>query len=127
MTSKDYALDMSNVRKNAIDTCIKVVLEDPKDPLTSAWTLASPKCGNTLGPHDLEECVLLLTQTALYLCRFDWNTEKVGSFEKVDLLDIKEIWRGAYITSALGASHLDETKNFGFVVSEVELPKHPQG
>lgn len=115
MTSQDYALDMSRMRQNAIDTCVKVVLE-AGEQLVGAWSLACPAQGNTLRTLPFEECVLLLTQVALYHCRIDWNTDKVGSFERVDLLDIKEIWQGAYVTSALGSSHLSETKNVGFVV-----------
>lgn len=116
MMAQDYALDMRNVRRNAIDTCIKIVLEDPKEHLIAGWTLSCPNEANTLRSLPFEECVLLLTDAALYFCRFDWTTEKVGSFERVDLLDISEIWRGSYVTSALGPTHLDETKNVGFVV-----------
>ncbi|KXT05936.1 hypothetical protein AC578_298 [Pseudocercospora eumusae] len=116
MTSQDYALDMTSMRQNAIDMCVKVVLEEPGEKLIGAWTLACPAQGNTLRSLPFEECVLLLTEVALYHCRIDWKTDKVGSFERVDLLDIKEIWQGAYVTSALGSSHLSETRNVGFVV-----------
>ncbi|KAF2216520.1 hypothetical protein CERZMDRAFT_109393 [Cercospora zeae-maydis SCOH1-5] len=116
MTSQDYALDMGVVRQNAIETCIKLVLEDPNEDLISAWTLSCPRTSNTLRSLPFEDCVILLTAKALYLCRFDWDTDKVGSFERVDLLDVQEIWRGAYITSTLGASHLDETRNHGFAL-----------
>jgi hypothetical protein len=58
---------------------------------------------------------VLLTKVALYFCRFDWETEKIASFEKVLLTDILEIWRGAYITNAFG-TNLDEAKNVGFAL-----------
>ncbi|KAK4505334.1 hypothetical protein PRZ48_003297 [Zasmidium cellare] len=116
MMSQDYALDMRHIRQNAIDTCVKIVLEDDLEELLAGWTLSSPHQSNTLRTLPFEECVLLLTSKALYFCRFDWDTEKVGSFEKVELLDVKEIWRGAYITSALGQTHLDEKRNVGFAV-----------
>ncbi|PPJ49710.1 hypothetical protein CBER1_02894 [Cercospora berteroae] len=116
MTSQDYALDMGVVRQNAIDTCVKLVLEDPNEDLISAWTLSCPRMSNTLRSLPFEDCVILLTAKAFYLCRFDWDTDKVGSFERVDLLDVQKICRGAYITSALGTSHLDETKNHGFAL-----------
>jgi len=63
-----------------------------------------------------EECIVLLTDSSLYFCRFDWDTEKVGSFERVDLLDIEAVNYGAYITSTLGPTHMDSSKNVGFVV-----------
>ena len=116
MMSQDYALDMRRVRQNAIDTCIRMVLEDPKEDLVAGWTLSCPHEANTLRRLPLEECVLLLTDSAIYHCRFDWNTEKVGSFERVELTDIAEIWQGPYITSVLGPTHTDESKNVGFAL-----------
>ena len=116
MMSKDYALDTRRIRQNAIDTCIKIVLEDPNEDLLSGWTLICPHESNTLRTLPFEECVVLLTDSAFYFCRFDWDTEKVGSFERVELVDLTEIWRGAYVTSALGPTHLDEEKNVGFAV-----------
>lgn len=116
MMSQDYALDMRRVRQNAIDTCIKIVLEDPKEDLRGGWTLSCPHEPNTLRSLPFEECVLLLTDAAIYFCRFDWTTEKVGSFERVDLNDITELWRGPYITSVLGPAHTDEEKNVGFAL-----------
>jgi hypothetical protein len=116
MMSQDYALDMRSVRQNAIDTCIKIVLEDPQEEFLAGWTLSCPRQSNSLRTVPLEECVLLLTDTALYFCRFDWETEKVGSFERVELLDLKSLWRGTYITSTLGEAHLDEAKNVGFAL-----------
>ncbi len=116
MMSKDYALDVRRIRESAIDTCIKIVLEDPNETLVAGWTLSCPKEANTPRTLPFEECVVLLTSAALYFCRFDWDSEKVGGYEKIDLSDVAEMWRGAYITSALGESHLDEKKNYGFVL-----------
>ncbi|KAK5163467.1 uncharacterized protein LTR77_010649 [Saxophila tyrrhenica] len=116
MVSKDYSLDMRRVRESAIETCVKIVLEDPSEKLLAGWTMGCPKQSNTLRSLPFEECVVLLTSAAFYLCRFDWDTEKVGAFERVDLCDVTEVWRGAYITSALGETHLDEAKNYGFAL-----------
>lgn len=116
MMGQDYALDVQRIRQNAIDTCIKIVLEDPKEDLAAGWTLSCPHEANTLRSLPFEECVLLLTDVALYFCRFDWDAEKVGSFERVDLLDVTEIWRGAYITSTHGPTHTDVSRNVGFAL-----------
>lgn len=116
MMSQDYALDMRNVRQNAIETCLKIVLEDPKEDFIAGWTLQCPAQSNTIRSLPFEECVLLLTDSALYFCRFDWGTEKVGSFERVDLLDVKSMWRGTYITSTLGEAHTAAEKNVGFAL-----------
>lgn len=116
MMSKDYALDIKRIRQSAIDTCARMVIEDPDEVLIGGWTMSCPKEANTLRTLPFEECVVLLTKPSLYFCRFQWDTDKVEGFEKVDLGDIQEIWRGAYITSALGEGHLDETKNYGFAL-----------
>ena len=115
MMAKDYALDMGRIRQNAIDTCVKTALEDAEDDLLGSWTLSCPNQANTLRSLPFEECVVLLTKAAFYFCRFDWETEKIASFEKVLLPDIVEIWRGAYITNAFG-TNLDEAKNVGFAL-----------
>ena len=115
MAKDDHALDLTRIRQNAIDTCVKIVLEDPDEYLIDAWTLSSPRDANTLRTLPFEECIVLLTDVALYFCRFDWATDKVWSFEKVTLTDITEIWQGAYVTSAFG-NNLDERKNVGFAL-----------
>ncbi|KAF2726067.1 hypothetical protein K431DRAFT_280100 [Polychaeton citri CBS 116435] len=117
MMTQDYAIDMQRVRQNAIETCIKMVLEDPQEDLLGGWTLSCPQQPNTLRSLPFEECVVLLTEAALYFCRFDWDTEKVGSFERVVLTDIQQIWRGTYITSTLGDKNLDESTNVGFALA----------
>ncbi len=116
MMTKDYALDIRRLRQNAIEACMKSVLEESSEGETAGWTLSCPSRSNTLRSFPFEECVVLLTSKAFYFCRFDWNTEKVGGYERVDLQDIKEIWRGPYITSALTQAHLDEKKNCGFAL-----------
>ena len=123
MMSKDYALDIRRIRQGAVDRCVKIVLEDPDEHLIGGWTLSCPQKPNTLRTLPFEECIVLLTKIAFYFCRFEWDTDKVSSFEKVDLRDVQEIWRGAYITSALGATHLDESKNYGFAMRYVTTGK----
>ncbi|PNS17255.1 Inositol-1,4,5-trisphosphate 5-phosphatase 1 [Sphaceloma murrayae] len=131
----DYALDMGRVRQGAVERCVKVVLgrsadTDPDqtaaesglraaddEDLISGYTLHTPGQTNTLKAQPFEECVLLLTNRALYAVRFDWNTEKVGSYERVELGDVVGLRRGTYVTSTLGSRNLDETRNVGFVVS----------
>ncbi|TKX22953.1 hypothetical protein C1H76_4989 [Elsinoe australis] len=91
---------------------------DDDEDLISGYTLHTPGQPNTLrSAPPMEECVLLLTNRALYLVRFDWNTEKVGSYERVELGDITGVKRGTYVTSTLGAKNLDEERNVGFVVT----------
>lgn len=116
MMSGDPALSMRKVRQTAIDTSAKIAIADPNEELRSGWTLLSPREPNTVRSSPFEEVVLLLTDAALYAVRFDWNMEKVTSFERVHLSNVVSISRGAYITSTLAATQMDEKRNVGFLV-----------
>jgi hypothetical protein len=116
MKSQDYAIDLRKVRQTAIETCSTICIEDPNESLIAGWVLGTPRLSGTLKSIPLEECVLLLTEDALYFCRLDWSTEKVKSFEKVDLDSVISLNRGTYITSTFASRDLDESKNVGFVV-----------
>ncbi|KAI9701040.1 MAG: hypothetical protein M1836_001709 [Candelina mexicana] len=116
MMSGDPAMSMRRVRQNAVDTSAKIVIADAKEELLGGWTLSCPHEQNTLRSFPFEECVFLLTNTAIYACRFDWNLEKVSSFERVDLRHVLGLRLGTYITSTLTAAQTDEKKNVGFAV-----------
>lgn len=116
MMSGDPAMSITKVRANAIDTSLKIVIADQDEDFIGGWTLLSPQHENTIRTYPFEEVVLLLTQVALYTVRFDWNTEKVCAFERVELQSIFGIIRGSYITSTLAAGQMDEEKNVGFVI-----------
>ncbi|KAI9721718.1 MAG: hypothetical protein M1812_002053 [Candelaria pacifica] len=114
MMSGDPAMSMRKVRQNAIDTSAKIVIADAKEELLGGWTLSCPHEQNTLRSFPFEECILILTDKALYACRFDWNLEKVSSFERVDLRHVVGLRFGTYITSTLTAAQMDEDRNVGF-------------
>lgn len=117
MGSKDYAIDLRKVRQNAIDTCVNICIENPDEHLVAAWTLRTPPRSGAVKSHAFEECILLLTEAAVYCCRMDWSTEKVRAFEKVELECVEGLTRGTYITSTLAKRDIDETKNVGFVLT----------
>ncbi|KAL9639537.1 MAG: hypothetical protein Q9204_001055 [Flavoplaca sp. TL-2023a] len=116
MMSKDPAISMRKVRANAIDTSAKIVISEQHEDLVGGWTLLSPKEPNTVRTFPFEEVILLLTDAALYAVRFDWNLEKVSSFERVDLRSLDGICHGSYITSTLTTIQRDESKNVGIIV-----------
>ncbi|OJD30859.1 uncharacterized protein BKCO1_5500035 [Diplodia corticola] len=119
MKAQDYAIDLRKVRQLAISRCAELVIEDPQEDLLHGWTLSCPAKSSSLRSLPFEECVLLLTERALYFCRFDWGTEKVREFERIELEDVKGLAKGTYITSTLAPRHMDESKNVGFVVQYV--------
>ncbi|KAL9041259.1 MAG: hypothetical protein Q9214_004167 [Letrouitia sp. 1 TL-2023] len=116
MMSYDPAVSMQKIRANAIETSSKIVIADQAEDMIAGWTLLSPREPNTVRTFPFEENVLLLTDAALYSVRFDWNSEKVSLFERVDLRSIMGIMRGSYITSVLAAPQMDESRNVGMVI-----------
>ena len=126
MMTNDPAISMSKVRAAAIDSCSKIVIADQNETVSAAWALLSPKEPNTVRSLPLEEMILLLTNAALYIVRFDWNTEKVTSFERIDLPNIKSLVCGTYVTHPFTPAQLDEKSNFGIVFSYHKGPKDDQ-
>lgn len=116
MMTKDPAVSMQNMRQQAIELCQKRVVADEDEEFVGGWAMLTPNVSDTVRSASLEEAVLLLTDVALYLCRFDWNLDKVSSFERVDLAHIQKIKFGTYITSTISPAQLDDMRNVGLVV-----------
>lgn len=118
MMTKDPAMSVLRMREQAIELCQKRVISNQNEDLVGGWVLLSPPTSDTVrSPLPFEEVVLLLTNAALYLCRFNWKLDKVSSFERVDIEHVVGIKFGTYITSAISPAYTDEAKNVGFVVS----------
>lgn len=116
MMTKDPAVSMQNMRQQAIELCQKRVVADEAEEFIGGWTLLTPRVPDTVRSASLEEAVLLLTDAALYLCRFDWNLDKVSSFERVDLAHVSKIKFGTYITSTISSAQIDDMRNVGLVI-----------
>lgn len=117
MMTKDPAVSMSKMRELAIETSQKIVIENPEsEDLISGWTMLSPHHSDTIKSLPFDEVIVLLTDVALYLCRFDWKLDKVASFERVDLSNIVSIKVGTYVISTMSTTQTDENKNVGLVV-----------
>lgn len=116
MMTKDPAISMQKLREQAIELSHKRVIADESEEFIGGWTLLTPNVPDTVRSSSFEEAVLLLTDKALYLCRFDWNLDKVSSFERVDLAHVTKIKFGTYITSTISAAQVDEMRNVGLIV-----------
>ena len=117
MMSADPGISIDKIRQHAIETCRKIVIHAPDEDLIHAWPMLSPSQPNTLRTLPFEESVLLLTDFALYGCKFDWTTEKILAFEKIDLRAIRKIHYGAYITSTFTERQMDERLNVGLAIT----------
>ncbi|PHH82987.1 hypothetical protein CDD82_4101 [Ophiocordyceps australis] len=116
MMTKDPAVSMLHMRERAIQLCQKRVVADVSEEIQGAWVLISPNTANVVKSWSMDEVVLLLTDAALYLCRIDWDLDKVSSFERVHMANVTRLKFGTYITSTVSPAHTDETRNVGFVV-----------
>ena len=117
MMSRDPSISVETLRETAISISSKIVIENSAEKLIGGWTLLSPREANTVRTVPLEESVLLLTEAALYKVCFDWSSEAVSSFERVDLHSIAGIMKGTYITSTLTSAQSDEARNGKLVVA----------
>ncbi|KAF3920006.1 Synaptojanin-1 [Orbilia brochopaga] len=116
MMSGDPAVSVSKVRQNAIETSCRLVIADSNEEMIGGWSLLTPNEENTLRTFPFKEVVLLLTDAALYFCKFDFAMDKVSAFERIALENIKGLQYGAYITSTLTSAQVDEKQNVGLVI-----------
>ena len=116
LEDRDPAISMAKVRANAIDTSSKIIIADQSEEMIGGWTCMCPREPNTVRTVPFEETCLLLTNVALYRVKFDWNVEKVSSFDRVKLCSIIGVSKGTYITSTLTTTQTDPGKNVGFVI-----------
>ncbi|KAM3079389.1 hypothetical protein ACMFMG_005821 [Clarireedia jacksonii] len=117
MMSGDPGVSMQKMRQQAIDVSQKLVVADEQEEFIGGWTFLTPHLINTIKSSPFEEAVLLLTDAALYICHFDWNMEKVSSFERIELHNVVGIKYGTYITSTLSPGQADESRNVGLLIS----------
>lgn len=116
MQTADPGISVQKLRQNAIDTSCRIVISEQSEEFLGGWTMLTPRQPSTLRTLPFEESVLLLTDAAVYSCRFDWNTDKVTSFERIELSSISRITHGTYITSVLTDNQVDERSNVGLVI-----------
>jgi hypothetical protein len=117
MMTQDPAVSTQRMREQAIELCQKRVVADESEEFIGGWSMLAPSVPNSVKAQTFDEAVLLLTDAALYLCRFDWNLDKVSSFERVELAHVQNIRFGTYITSTISPAQVDELRNVGLVIS----------
>jgi len=136
MITADPAVSMKKVRENAVETCAKIVVEDENEVVLGGWAFLTPSDEGSRRKPPFQEAVVLITDQAVYRCRFKFGVEKVSEFERVKLKDVIGVqWgnsrappppriitqrltktSGTYITSTLTPSSIDERRNVGFLL-----------
>lgn len=117
LITKDPGVSILKKREQAIQLCQSRVIADESEEFLTGWVVLTPQVSGTVSGQDLEEAVLLLTDCAMYLCRFNWDLDRLSSFERVDLSHVTGIKVGTYVTSTISSVHMDKEKNVGLVVS----------
>ncbi|PWW79835.1 hypothetical protein C7212DRAFT_273510 [Tuber magnatum] len=116
MITADPAVSMKKVRENAVETSARIVVEDENEVVLGGWTFLTPSAEGSIRKPPLQEVVILVTDRALYRCRFEFGVEKVSEFERIELEDVIGIQWGTYIISTLTPSSTDERRNVGFLL-----------
>ncbi|KAG0135304.1 phosphoinositide phosphatase SAC1 [Tuber indicum] len=116
MITADPAVSVKKVRENAVEISAKIVVEDENEVVLGGWTFLTPSGEGSGRKPPLREVVIIVTDRALYRCRFEFGIEKVREFERVELEDIIGVQWGTYIISTLTPSSTDERRNIGFLL-----------
>lgn len=93
------SIRLARVRASAIESCRREVIAETED-LVGGWTLCSPLQANAVQALKLEEKVVLLTAKALYICSYDFGSEKLNEYTKVLVGDIVGIQEGKFHSPA---------------------------
>lgn len=115
--SNDPGISIDNIRQHAIESCTEHAISDQEEELICGWVMLVPAQRNTIRTLPFEEAVILLSDRAVYECRFDWDAQKIISIERVDHQRIQKIHFGVYITSTLTNGQMDEDLNAGVVLT----------
>ena len=110
LSGQDPGISQHAVRQSAIDATAKIVLASMNENVLNTWIVLVPMDKDTIRPP-LIESVLLLTDTALYRVSYNWSTEAVMSYIRIDLEHVLSMRFGVYITSTLTAAEADEGRN----------------
>ncbi|OWZ73355.1 hypothetical protein AYX14_01249 [Cryptococcus neoformans] len=118
LTSEDASsvVRLDRIRNVAIETCSARVLSDGEERI-GGWILLSPDPRSVKISSELEEKILLLTRSAVYVVTFNYSLEKVVQFTRIPLPSITSIQKGAYILSTLQEASRDPKENAGFLIN----------
>ncbi|KAI8978936.1 SacI homology domain-containing protein [Pilobolus umbonatus] len=109
----------AKIRSDAIDISSEIVISDD-ERILAGWTMLSPISNSARStnrrPKRFEEKVVLLSDKALYICRYNYNLEKVVQFKRLSLETITSIQVGEYILSSLTPTSRSSNLNYGLII-----------
>ncbi|KAJ2798997.1 hypothetical protein H4R20_004612 [Coemansia guatemalensis] len=111
----DHVLQMVQMREAAIETSVAMAVNDG-ELVQLACIVHSPMAYNTTKLRDITDSVLAVTNVAVYICRYDYQLEKVSEFLRIELSVLAGVRCGAYITDTRTPQGLDPARNHGLVL-----------
>ncbi|KAJ2655727.1 hypothetical protein IWW48_005395 [Coemansia sp. RSA 1200] len=110
----DQAIQLTRARQAAIEASTAIVVNDG-EVIHVACIVQSSLSLNTARTCEEADAVLILTDLAVYICRYHYQMEKVTEFLSIDLVRLRAIQHGAYITDTKTPQSLDPAYNHGIV------------
>ncbi|CAN6597066.1 hypothetical protein TRVA0_001S03730 [Trichomonascus vanleenenianus] len=118
LESPDTSIDFESIKQSAVDITAEIVLASDSEGVLGGWWLLTPKKQGlkNMAKSSLREVILLVSTSAMYICNFDFKTEKVLSFQRIPLSAVTRIQQGVYFEALLSQVSKDPGKNIGFLV-----------
>lgn len=120
LQSSDPAMNMDSIRQNAVEIASGIVIGSDDETFIGGWWLLTPKRQDALRKVELDECILLVTTDAIYVCQFDLRSEKVIDFRRVSAVSVTEIQTGVYFNEILSDVSKDPARNIGILIKSSE-------
>ncbi|KAJ1963988.1 hypothetical protein GGI12_001708 [Dipsacomyces acuminosporus] len=111
----DRAAEVSRMRESAIESSIAIVVHDG-ECVQIALIVHSPMAHSTRKIRKAKDAVMVLTDAAIYICLYDYPTEKVSEYMRIELSRLARVQHGAYITDTAVPQSLDSTYNYGLLL-----------
>ncbi|KAJ2082366.1 hypothetical protein H4R24_001671 [Coemansia sp. RSA 988] len=111
----DHVLQMVQMREAAIETSVAMAVNDG-ELVQLACIVHSSMAYDTTKLREITDSVLAVTDVAVYICRYDYQLEKVSEFLRIELSVLVGVQCGAYITDTRTPQGLDPARNHGLVL-----------
>jgi hypothetical protein len=115
LQSTDPAIKVDSIRTSAIEVAASIVLSSDHEVLYGGWWILTPQKG-TLRKVVLKDCIVLVTNCAVYVCDFDLETEKVVDFHRIPSRAISVIQTGSFFGEILSGVSRDPSRNLGVLL-----------
>ncbi|ANB14011.1 phosphatidylinositol-3-phosphatase SAC1 [Sugiyamaella lignohabitans] len=115
MESRDLLVNLNSVRSSAIEATISIVVASELEVLYGGWWLLTPRQGD-IRRAELKDTVVLVTDSAVYICDFDLKAEKVVDYHRIPANSVETIQKGSFYGEILSQASKNPSRNRGFLI-----------